>query len=156
MCWSKQALLSSKQAVKKSSSKKLDTRGVVYEVEPNDTSSDSSVDDSPSLTIDPVSIDGIKRALAWFANLSTNGGSLNIKLDTGAEVSVLPLHVYNELQVKPPLKPAGLKLTAYGGTSITPSVTCKLTCSSSPRADGMSSFIWLLYKLSPFWDCLTA
>ena len=129
MCWSKQALLSSKQAVKKGFNKKLDTKGVVYEVEPNDTSSDSSVDDPPSLTIDPVSVEGIKKVSSWFANLSTNSGNLNVKLDTGAEVSVLPLCTYNELQVKPPLKPTGLKLTAYGGTSITPSGTCKLACS---------------------------
>lgn len=90
MCWSKQASLGSKQAVKKSSSKKLHTRSVVYEVEPNDTSLDSSVDDSPNLTIDPVSVEGIKRTSAQFANLSTNGDSLNVKLNTGTEVSFYP------------------------------------------------------------------
>ena len=45
-------------------------------------------------------------------------------------MSVLPLRLYNELQVKPPLKPTRIRLTAYGGTPITPAGTCKLTCSS--------------------------
>ena len=42
--------------------------GVVnlYEKEPNDTSSDSSVDDPPSLTVDPVSVEGIKKVSFLF------------------------------------------------------------------------------------------
>ena len=54
-----------------------------------------------------------------------------MKLDTSAEVSVLPLQVYNELQVKPPLRSTNIRLTAYDGALIiTPAGTCKLTCSS--------------------------
>ena len=45
-------------------------------------------------------------------------------------MNVLPLQLYNELQIKPPLKSTNIRLAAYRGTSITPAGTCKLTCSS--------------------------
>jgi len=48
-----------------------------------------------------------------------------------AEVSVLPMYLYNKLQVKPTLKATSMKLSAYGGTSIKPTGTCKLTCTSN-------------------------
>ena len=51
---------------------------------------------------------------------------LTVKLDTGAEVSVLPMHLYNQLQVKPPFKTTSMKLSAYGGTSVKPMGICKL------------------------------
>ena len=36
--------------------------------------------------------------IAWFADLDTSGGQLHVKLDTGAEVSVLPSKIYKDLQ----------------------------------------------------------
>ena len=43
---------------------------------------------SQDLFIDPLEANGLKKSMAWFANLYTNGGQLCVKLDTGAEVSV--------------------------------------------------------------------
>ena len=110
---------------------------MIHDVEQNDTSSDGSTGDAAHLHIDaahlhidPVRVEGVRKSSAWFANLSTHGGNLNVKLDTGAEVSVLPLHMYNKLQVKPPLKATNMKLTAYGGATITPTGACKLTCNN--------------------------
>ena len=48
-------------------------------------------------------------------------------------MSVLPLHLYNKLQVKPALKTTTMKLNAYGGTAIKPIGTCKLTCTSNSK-----------------------
>ena len=105
-------------------------RGIIHDVEQNHTSSDGSTDDVPHLHIDPVSFEGVRKSSAWFADLSIHGGNLNVKLDAGAEVSVLPLHMHNtgKPQVKPPLKATNMKLTAYGGATIIPTGTCELTC----------------------------
>ena len=53
-----------------------------------------------------------------------------VKLDTRAEVSILPLHLYNKLQSKLPLKTTTMKLSAYGISSIKPTGTCRLNCNS--------------------------
>ena len=138
MCWNKQALTKSKE-LKQSSQRRpekengsgTNLKEKVHQVEQQqETSSEESTDEAPCLNIDPVSVEGVKKASAWFADLGIQGGKLSVKIDTGAEVSVLPLQLYNELQVKPPLKFTNIKLTAYGGAAITPSGTCKLTCSS--------------------------
>ena len=137
MCWNRQAVTQSRQ-VKQSSQQKPQaeltspkSRGKVYEVkEQQKTSSEGSTDEAKNLRIDPVSVEGVKKASTWFVNLGIQGGKLNIKLDTGVEVSVLPLQLYNKLQIKPPLKSTSIRLAAYRGTSITPAGTCKLTCSS--------------------------
>ena len=50
------------------------------------------------------------------------------KLDTGAEASVLPTTAFNKLDVRPPLQPTSMRLTAYGGSPISPVGTCELQC----------------------------
>ena len=62
-----------------------------------------------------------------------------MKLDTGAEVSVLPSKIYDGLHPKPPLKDTNMTLTAYGGMPIQPNGICKLTCNiPSPVSDNTS------------------
>ena len=120
------------------------------------SNTEESTDDTLCLTIDPVSVDNVKEASAWFADLAIQGGSLNVKLDTGPEVSILLLRLYNELQIKPPPKPTSIRFTAYGETPITPTVTCKLTCSSPAQNRWDVNFYVTQYKLTPYWDCMTA
>ena len=68
--------------------------GNVHEVkEQLETSSEGSTYNAMSLKIDPVSVEGVKKASAWFVNLGIQNGKLNVKLDTGAEVSVLQLQL---------------------------------------------------------------
>ena len=130
MCWSKQAQTRSKQIKQRPQVVESDAkfRGMIYDMEQNDTSSDGSTGDVAHLHIDLVCVEGVKKSSAWFADLSIHSGNQNVKLDTGAEVSILPLHMYNKLQVKPLLKATNMKLTTYGGATITP--TGKLTCNS--------------------------
>ena len=45
--------------------------------------------------------------------------SIKVKLDTGAQVNVMPVQVYNSLKTKSKvLQPTKVKLTAYGGNRI--------------------------------------
>ena len=60
----------------------------------------------------------------WCATLDTSGTSVTYTLDTGAQVNVLPEHVYNSLQKKPKLHHTKVKLSAYYGGRITVKGKC--------------------------------
>ena len=50
--------------------------------------------------------------------METNGSNVRYKLDTGAQVNVLPKYQYNRLLQKSKLKSTKVKLAAYNGTNI--------------------------------------
>ena len=85
-------------------------------------------DSESTLLIDPIRIDGLAKPSAWLSTISTPQGIITVKLDTGAEDNILPLTTYNKLTIKPSLQPTDVKLTAYGGTSLSPIGTCQLNC----------------------------
>ena len=70
----------------------------VQEVEQSDTPAQTPSDESQDLFIDAIQVDGLKKLESWFTNINTSGGRLYCKLDTGAEVSVLPVNIYEKLQ----------------------------------------------------------
>lgn len=78
-----------------------------------------------ALSINTLNHDG--QANPWTVNLDVNGNSVNFKLDTGAEIDVLPKATYNRLYQRPKLSPTSISLTAYNGTNI--SVLGKCTAS---------------------------
>ena len=51
-------------------------------------------------------------------------------MDTGAEASVIPIEVFNQLTNTPTVQPTKTKLTAYGGATIQPLGTRTLQCKS--------------------------
>ena len=70
----------------------------VHDIEHNDAGSNSLTEESQDLFIAPLEVNGLKKkSLAWFSDLNTSGGQLCVKLDTGAEVSVLPSKLYDKL-----------------------------------------------------------
>ena len=101
----------------------------VFTVDGHASDSDSSVShDSNNLFIDPLKIDGLGEHAAWLSTITTPNGNIICKLDTGAEASVLPTTTFNKLDVRPPLQPTSITLTAYGGSPISPVGTCELQC----------------------------
>ncbi len=54
----------------------------------------------------------------WNVILPTNGTNITYKIDTGAQVNVLPKKLFYSLSNRPKLKPTGIKLTAYSGSNI--------------------------------------
>ena len=54
---------------------------------------------------------------AWRIPLLTNGTMVSYKVDTGAEVILLPRAVYNRLHRKSELRPSAAKLLPYGSTT---------------------------------------
>ena len=62
----------------------------------------------------------------WKISLQSNGSDIEYKIDTGAQVNVLPYEQYLRLQKKPKLHKMGIQLSAYNGTSIPVSGRCIL------------------------------
>ena len=90
----------------------------IHEIEQSNTVSDHTAEESQDLFIESLQVNGLTKSPAWFADLDTSGGQLHVKLDTGAEVSVLPYKIYKDLQPQPTLNSTGMTLTAYRGTPI--------------------------------------
>ena len=64
---------------------------------------------------------------SWLETISTCGTSVTYKLDTGAQVNIMPRRVYSQLPSKPPIQPAHVKIFAYGSTAPLP-VDGQCTC----------------------------
>ena len=111
--------------------------------DPNSDNESDSFQSSNEFDLSPLQIEGIKKLSTWLTDISANGNhdTLTVKLDTGAEVSVLPMHLYNKLQVKPPLKTTSMKLSAYGGTSIKPMGICKLPCTGNGKVCDVKFYV---------------
>ena len=58
------------------------------------------------------SIEGI--GASWQQSLSTNARMIQYKLDTGAQVNILPYSIYQQLSPRPPLHKVSAGLFAYG------------------------------------------
>ena len=54
----------------------------------------------------------------WTIYLNTYGTDVEFKIDSGAQVNILPKNEFNRLHYKPILKSTRVKLTAYNGSSI--------------------------------------
>ena len=61
-----------------------------------------------------ISALGGSKSDVWSMSLRTKGIMVNFKLDTGAQVNVLPRSVYCRLTSKPVLEPAKIRLMPYG------------------------------------------
>ena len=62
----------------------------------------------------------------WLIKLQSNGTVVAYKLATGAEVNVLPFHIFNCLKERPSLQTSSTRLTAYNGSAIPVRGQCKL------------------------------
>ena len=104
----------------------------VDNIEQNGTVTNLPVDESQDLFIESLEINGLKKLTAWFNDLNTSGGQISVKLNTGAEVSVLPYKIYQGLKPKPPLKSTG-GIWRYGYLA-----NCTLSC-DTPTSDDVQA-----------------
>jgi hypothetical protein len=65
-----------------------------------------------------------------FANIEigTQGTELKFKLDTGAQVNIIPLNKYGSLTSECELQPTTHRLTSYGGEQLPVKDTCTFKC----------------------------
>ena len=75
-------------------------------------------EEEESFVIDTIAIMQISNNTSWEVQLKSNGTMINYKLDTGAQVNVIPFKTLSGLRMNPKLQPTRVKLTAYNGTAI--------------------------------------
>lgn len=64
----------------------------------------------------------------WIERVKINKSSITFKIDTGAEVDVLPLNVLQRIAPWIELQRTGVTLKAFSGEKIIPMGTCLLNC----------------------------
>lgn len=105
-----------------------------YESEPNlDTARPSSTPSTSNLYINCLDKTNGEKPLCWYETLLLGRQRIKFKLDTGAETSVLPLRIYNQLDraQRPPLRETNTVLLSFGNqTPIRPIGTVTMNCSS--------------------------
>lgn len=65
-------------------------------------------------------IDAIKEKNSWLKNIMLEGKSIKFKLDSGADVNVLPYRYLKELNIKNEIKRCSITLQSFGGYKIKP------------------------------------
>ena len=78
----------------------------------------SPYDQSDRDEVNVMSVSDHCASTDWNVILRTNGTNVTYKIDTGAQVNVLPKKLFYSLSNRPKLKPTGIKLTAYSGSDI--------------------------------------
>ena len=79
-----------------------------------------AANDTPEADLDTSvnAIDDEQESSQWMINLLTNHKNINYKIDTGAQVNVLPINLVKQMRPRPIIKDTSIKLTAYNGTDI--------------------------------------
>ena len=119
--------------------KKLHVVETDQETESDQESQNS--DESYTLGMYPLKINGIEKQTAWLSTVRTQSGKVTFKLDTGAEANVIPIEVFNQLTNTPQVQPTKTKLTAYGGNTIRPLGTCTLQCTSKHNCHDVKFYV---------------
>lgn len=93
----------------------------------------------------------------WTHNIKINDtGVVNFKIDTGADVNVLPFDVYNKYCVDVPTKPSKVKLVAYDGSKISTVGSAYLKCLPEDREEQRIKFIIVKTQSNPIIGLKTA
>ncbi|GFU78976.1 transposon Ty3-I Gag-Pol polyprotein [Trichonephila clavipes] len=70
----------------------------------------------------------------WYKNVSLDVNNkcfdVNFKLDTGAEVNILPLNILSMFKVNPKLSKTNISLTTYGNFNLKPNGSLIINCST--------------------------
>lgn len=100
--------------------------------------------ETPSLYIDSLST-GCEQSAEknWFKKLLINDNIVNFKLDTGAEANILPLCVFQNLNLGDVsiLKQTTVMLASYGNHKLKPKVEVSLLCSTDKHKNVKLDFL---------------
>lgn len=64
----------------------------------------------------------------WFENIRIKNSIINIRLDTGCDVNILPLYLLQRIDKNAKINNTSTVLRAYGGQKIVPKGECELIC----------------------------
>lgn len=77
----------------------------------------------------------------WMESITVESTPISFKLDTGAEVNVLPTSYFTRLETNKQVRPCLRTLEAFGGELIRPKYSIVLTCSTSNKSLDQEFFI---------------
>lgn len=80
------------------------------------------------LTIQVSEIKQGKQTACWKEVIKVNGRKIQLKMDTGAEVSLLPYYSLKKLKSMPEISPTKVRLFSYSGHEIKTLGKCMLKC----------------------------
>ncbi|UYV69734.1 K02A2.6-like [Cordylochernes scorpioides] len=81
-----------------------------------------------------LSLDSIT-GLEWTKIILVENNSVNFKLDTGAQVNILPLDTIKNWQNKPCIYPTGIAVYSYTGEKVPIRGKCKASCTSGKKSE---------------------
>jgi hypothetical protein len=105
--------------------------------EVNDFSDSDQSDTHDQYFINSVIYDKQKNQAHVKLNVGPQEKKIMFKIDSGAQVNIIPLHKFAALEIKGSLKNTNIKLSAYNGTSLKVQGTIRLQCSY----DGKKSYL---------------
>ena len=106
----------SNQDQESNTSSDSDTNFVIDSIVITDKDPNLINDFDQSIKIDAIEDD--TSTSHWSVRLETNNESIKYKIGTGAQVNVLPRHLFKKLSPPPKLKSTPIKLSAYNGSNI--------------------------------------
>ena len=106
--------------------KKLDNSRKINEVGLNDNFSDLDLDEQ--YFVDTIDFDKSKNQAFATINVGPKSTSLKFKIDSGAQVNIIPRSIFRSLGIKHPLCTTHKALTAYDGTPLKVDGQITLTC----------------------------
>jgi len=69
----------------------------------------------------------------WIANLDINGTDVSLKLDTGAQVNILPMKDFQRLRKKPKVRDKKVNLKTYDNKTIPTKGVCRVSLTSNGK-----------------------
>ena len=103
-----------------------------------------TVDDeeSSNFFLDTITVDSVNTQTDdWIYPLAVNGTAIPVKLDTGAQVNILPESDYNRLKNKPQLRRATETLKAYNQSQIIVKGKCVVNVDHNARKHKLLFFV---------------
>lgn len=70
---------------------------------------------------------------SWTKCVEVEGKQIAFKIDTGAEVNILPLQVYNKLKLNNSINKTSIVLEVFGGNQLKPSGLVSLRCGNTKQ-----------------------
>lgn len=102
-----------------------DRKKKVHEVVPREQENSDSEDDQFYVSAITKQVGVVNKSVKssseamWLKSIDVEGKQIKFKLDTGAEVSVLPLHIMNEFNCRKNVTKTNVTLVAYGSSDFT-------------------------------------
>lgn len=97
---------------------------------------------STDLHIETVFVSNINKTNSWFATLKINNKNISFKMDTGADVNILPATQFQQLHLsKSLIKPAHSILKSYTGDTLSTLGTCFLQCYRNSVSHAIRFFV---------------